>query len=274
MQEVRFQAHRGGLLEVPENTLLAYRHAWAIRGAIPEIDIQTSADGVFVCIHDDTMARTTDAPEGIRDHSISGLDADEIRKWDAGSKFDARYSGIHVPLLTEVFDEMRGHPERRAYLDLKGVDLDRLGAMISEYGLAKQVICVHGDPAMCLQLTRRFPGARTMTWLSGSPDAIKAGFAKLSESDFDGIGELQFHLRSRKESGRIQYVLDGDFLSRALVRLRETGSDLMLRPFEFDARSLRELLDAGIRLYVADEPKRFREALDAADKLEGKQDGR
>lgn len=273
-EDLYFQAHRGGLLEVPENTLLAYKYAWDIPGAIPEIDVQTSKDGIFVCIHDDTMARTTDAPKEVRDKNIPELNSDEIRRWDAGGKFDPQYVGQRVPLLSEVFEEMKGHPERQAYLDLKGVDLAQLGTMISEYGLAGQVIFVHGDPAMCLQLTERFPGARTMTWLSGTPDAIKKKFEELAKSGFKGISELQFHLRDRKENGQIRYVLDDDFLRQALAQLRAAGSDLMVRPFDFDARSLKHLLDLGIKWYVADEPKRFHDTLQATAELKGAKDAR
>ncbi len=58
-REIYFQAHRVTIVEAPENTLPAYRHAWRIFGAIPEVDVRTTADGVLVCLHDATLLLAT-----------------------------------------------------------------------------------------------------------------------------------------------------------------------------------------------------------------------
>ncbi len=260
---VQFQAHRGGLKEVPENTLAAYRHAWSIPGAIPEVDVTVTQDGQMVCIHDDSPGRTTNAPAEYRKKRISEIPLDTLRVWDAGAWFDAKYAGEKIPLLTEVFAEMKGHPERQVYLDLKDVDLAKLGTVIAEYGLASQVIFVHGAPEMCKKLQSLFPGARTMTWISGEPVTIKKRFAELAQTSnsFAGISQLQFHLTALHTAPEIAYALDDAFLREAVAKTRAAGVELQLRPFEFDAHSLRKLQDLGVRSFVADEPKRFAEAL-------------
>ncbi len=256
-----FQAHRGGLLEVPENTMVAYRHAWAIAGAVPEIDVSVTADGAMVCMHDDTPARTTNAPTEFKSKPIRSIPLDELRKWDAGGKFDPKYIGEKVPLLKEVFQEMKGHEERQAYLDLKDVDLTALLALIDEYGLRKQIIFVHGDVAMCEKLQNLYPGARTMTWLSGSPDKVRERFNKLAEDAFRGISQLQFHLKTASTTPEITYVFDDAFLADAVAKTRAAGVDLQLRPFDFDAKSLHRLTSLGVRWFVADAPKRFADCL-------------
>ena len=53
-------AHRGNRVACPENTLAAFRHALADGADIIETDLHLTADGVFVCIHDATVDRTTD----------------------------------------------------------------------------------------------------------------------------------------------------------------------------------------------------------------------
>ncbi|MBI9096383.1 MAG: hypothetical protein JEY71_16075 [Sphaerochaeta sp.] len=53
-----FQAHRGGMDEVYENTLSAIQYAWTFSHAIPETDIRQLIDGTLVCCHDDTLKRT------------------------------------------------------------------------------------------------------------------------------------------------------------------------------------------------------------------------
>jgi glycerophosphoryl diester phosphodiesterase len=262
--DVHFQAHRGGLLEVPENTLAAYRHAWSILGAIPEVDVAVTKDGVMVCMHDDTPERTTTATEEFRKKPLPEIPSEQLRTWDAGTKFNAKYAGEKVPLLTEVFDEMKGRPERQAYLDLKDVDLSKLVALIDRYGLRQQIIFVHGDPKVCAKLQRLYPGARTMTWLSGSPEKIKERFEKLAREGFAGISQLQFHLEAVETQPEIRYALDRSFLLRAIEKTRAANVDLQVRPFEFDAKSLEYLTGLGIRWFVTDEPKRF------ADTLAGK----
>jgi len=53
-------AHRGNQALYPENTIGAFRRAVDDGADILETDLQVTADGEFVCIHDDTVDRTTD----------------------------------------------------------------------------------------------------------------------------------------------------------------------------------------------------------------------
>ncbi|MBW7864337.1 MAG: pectate lyase [Candidatus Hydrogenedens sp.] len=260
---VFFQAHRGGMLEVPENTLAAFRHAWSCPGAVPEVDVTTSKDRELVCIHDDTLARTTDAPEPVSKTPVWELTAEQIRQWDAGVKFGGQYAGEKVPLLSEVLEMMREAPERRAYLDLKRVDLEQLAAMLREYGVMDRVIFVHGNPAELARLQGLFPGAQTMTWLSGSPARIKSGYEQLLADKFKGISQLQFHLNVSRKEPDIEYFLDKEFLARALRETADAGVALQVRPMDFDVKSLGKLIDLGIRWFVADEPRRFADTVAA-----------
>ncbi len=265
---VFFQAHRGGLLEVPENTLAALDHAWAIPGAVPEIDLRTTSDNVIVCMHDETPKRTTNAPPPWADANLREIPLEQVRQWDAGAHFGAAYAGEKVPTLDEVFDRMKGRPERQVYLDIKDVDLDALPAKIRGYALDRQVIFVHGDPEMCGKLQALYPGARTMTWISGTPTAIRARYGELARGGFAGISQLQFHLRARRAQPPFAYVLDDDFLREAVRATRAAGVELQLRPFQFDAASLRRLMDLGVRWYVTDEPRAFAAAVEAARRLD------
>lgn len=255
-----FQAHRGGLDEMPENTLAAFRRAWSIPGAVPEVDIRTTADGVLICLHDETLARTTDAPEPLRSTPVAELEYADIGRWNAAVNHPGYRETARVPRLTEFLDLMAAGSERQAYLDIKDAGLDALWALVRERGLEDRVIAVHGDPAFCAELRQRF-GVRTMTWLSGEPDEIKQQYNALREKHFSGISQLQFHLRVARTKPRIEYVLDEAFLRRAAAETRSHGVELQLRPFRFDPESLGRLLDLGVRWYVADAPAAFAEAL-------------
>jgi len=248
------QAHRGGLDEVPENTLPAFEHAWKIPGAIPEMDLQTTQDGVIVLMHDTFASRTSDAAPPWDRKRLREIPWSIVQTWDVGAKFDAAFVGTRVPTLNDVFAAMKGHPERQVYLDLKDVDLDVLKARILAEKLEKQVIFVHGNIAMCAKLKALYPGARTMTWLSGAPQQIKDRFAKLTDQEIAGLSQLQFHLQVKASGPPIEYVLDDDFLRAAVARLQPHGVVLQLRPFQFDHESLHRLAGLGIQWYVADAP--------------------
>jgi len=259
--EVFYQAHRGGLAEVPENTMAAFRHAWSCPGAVPEVDIRTTRDNVFVCLHDETPSRTTNAPPDFEHKKISAIDCDTVRQWDAGSWFAPKFAGEKVPLLTEVFEEIKGRPKRLIYLDAKHVDLDLLAALVCEYGLNEQVIFTHEDPELGQAFKEKVAGAQSMTWLSGPPVLIKSRFRKLAEKKFGGVDQLQLHLKAARTTPEIVYALDEEFLHQAIEKTRGAGVQLQLRPFQFDPQSLRPLIDAGVRWFVTDEPRRFSEAL-------------
>ena len=97
-------AHRGasGAGLAPENTLAAIEHAIQIGVDVVEIDIQVTADGKLVVVHDATLDRTTDSKGSIRDQT-----ADRVRRADAGSWFDMEFSDQQVPLLEEALELAR-----------------------------------------------------------------------------------------------------------------------------------------------------------------------
>lgn len=66
-------AHRGNRVACPENTLAAFRRAFEERADILETDLHLSADGVFVCIHDATVDRTTGGSGAVAEMSLAEL---------------------------------------------------------------------------------------------------------------------------------------------------------------------------------------------------------
>lgn len=261
---VFFQSHRGGMNEVPENTLAALEHSWAIPGAVPEVDLRTTRDGVIICLHDATLERTTNAAPPDASIPVKQMDYEQVSRWDAGVRFNERYQGERVPRLDEVFSRMKERPERQINLDLKAVSLEAVVAMIDAHGLREQVWWVHGQPSMCEKLAALWPGSRVMTWISDPPETLKRRFDRMAARNFHGVSLLQFHLRPVESASPIRYELDDAYLKNAVETLASKGVRLQVRPFAFDAESLRRLTGLGIRWFVTDEPKAFREALTEA----------
>src|SRR3970040_315639 len=81
-------AHRGGAGLRPENTLAAFSHAVAIGADVLEIDVQPTADGAIVCIHDATVDRTTDGQGRVDSFTLK-----ELRKLDAGHNWSGDGGG-------------------------------------------------------------------------------------------------------------------------------------------------------------------------------------
>lgn len=112
-------AHRGGAGLRPENTLAAFSHAVAIGADVIEMDVQPTADGAIVCIHDATVDRTTDGRGRVDSFTL-----DELRKLDAGHNwsgdggrsFPYRGQAIRIPTLEEVFSRF---PRTRMIVEMK-----------------------------------------------------------------------------------------------------------------------------------------------------------
>jgi len=139
-------AHRGASGYAPEHTLAAYRLALEQRADFVEPDLGVSKDGVLVCLHDDTLERTTniatvfpdrpspDAPRRrpSRRWLANDFTVDEIRQLDAGSWFDPRFAGQRVPTFQDMIDLVRGkaglYPELKSppLYRARGVDMEKI----------------------------------------------------------------------------------------------------------------------------------------------------
>ena len=82
--------HRGASAHTPENTLLAFRRALELGADGIEVDIQRTADGELVLIHDDAVDRTTNGTGIVGEMTYAALAA-----LDAGE-------GERIPTLTEM----------------------------------------------------------------------------------------------------------------------------------------------------------------------------
>jgi glycerophosphoryl diester phosphodiesterase len=96
-------AHRGGADHAPENTFAAFDNAPSLGTTWVESDLRCSSDGEIVLLHDSSVDRTTDGTGDVAQLSVA-----ELKALDAGSWFDARYSGERIPTLAEFFARYRG----------------------------------------------------------------------------------------------------------------------------------------------------------------------
>lgn len=121
-------AHRGLLRHAPENTLANFRACLTLRLGF-EFDVRRTGDGHLVCIHDETVDRTTDGTG-----SVAAMTLEQIRRLDAGSWFDPRFAGERVPTIEEVLKlaaEFRQHDIVLA-VDLKAAHVEEEVVRLAE----------------------------------------------------------------------------------------------------------------------------------------------
>lgn len=113
-------AHRGLLKHSPENTLSNFRACLELRIGF-EVDVRRTKDGHLVCVHDDTVDRTTNGHG-----AVSELTLEQIKRLDAGAWFAPTFQGERIPTFDEVLTviEKHAHDPVLIAIDLKAQDIE------------------------------------------------------------------------------------------------------------------------------------------------------
>jgi len=154
-------AHRGLLRHAPENTLANFRASIEL-GIGFEFDVARTADGHLVCIHDDSVGRTTGG-QGI----VSEMTLAELRKLDAGRWFDTRFAGQKIPTIDEVLALIASSPNSGAVYaaDLKARDVERdIVELAVKHGVLNRLVFIGrtiSEPSVREKLKRASPQAST-----------------------------------------------------------------------------------------------------------------
>lgn len=136
-------AHRGASGSAPEHTFAAYQLALAQKADFVEPDLAVSSDGQLICLHDDTLERTTNvaqvypdrysrewAGRGGEKHWVANdFTAEEIKRLDAGAWRGPAFAGAKVPTWQEMIALVRGkagiYPELKSppLYAARGIDM-------------------------------------------------------------------------------------------------------------------------------------------------------
>lgn len=201
---IKIIAHRGGANLAPENTLAAFKNAIRLGVDMIEIDVHLSKDGHIIVIHDFTLDRTTTGKGKIADLTLA-----EIRKCDAGIKFDKKFRGEKVPTLEETMELLNGktgllieikkdRDEQYPGIEKKVVDL------IHRYDAKSWVIVQSFNKYAILQTKKLDPGITTFYLAGRDFDSLYsdiAGQLKAGEKivrEFEGIAPHYSQLNDEK----------------------------------------------------------------------------
>jgi glycerophosphoryl diester phosphodiesterase len=139
-------AHRGSSADRPECTLASVQRAIKAGATAVEVDVRTTKDGHLVILHDATLDRTTNGTGRLQDKTLA-----EVRRLDAGSWFDPKYSDQRVPTLKEVLVRCRDKID--ILLDLKQQGEEFAKAVVAE-------VKSHGSPKRTIVGVRSVEQAR------------------------------------------------------------------------------------------------------------------
>jgi glycerophosphoryl diester phosphodiesterase len=135
---VEITGHRGSKVRAPENTLSALRQAIAEGADYAEIDVQTTADGVVVLLHDADLMRVASLNRRLRD-----INYPELKHIDVGSWFAPEFSNERIPTLQEAVDVARGRIKLNIELKFTWADptlAEKVGNIIRQKGFSSDCV--------------------------------------------------------------------------------------------------------------------------------------
>lgn len=258
-------AHRGASAYAPEHTLASYRLAIEQRADYIEQDLAVTKDLVLICLHDESLERTTNVEEVFPDRAVidsatgkkqwlaGDFTVAEIKQLDAGSWFDARFSGERIPTWEEAVAAIGTaaglYPELKTpalYRD-RGIDQTALFIeSVTRLGLhnrpAGSIIVQSFDDLPLTELTKALPSL-PRTFLIDNRDGARwvttEGLAQIARFA-TGIGPAKALLDGRPEVVKMAH---------------EAG--LTVTPYTFTTRSARTTtrfasLTDEMRYYLSD----------------------
>lgn len=155
-------AHRGCCTQYPENTLTAFAAACRYEIAGIELDIQLTADGELVVIHDEKVDRTTDGTGMVKDFTLAELQRLNIASPDGQVE--------HIPTMAAVFDLLAPVcREHGLYINIElknsvvaypGME-EKILALVAEKGLAPYIVYSSFNPDSIIRLKQLDPTVQT-----------------------------------------------------------------------------------------------------------------
>jgi glycerophosphoryl diester phosphodiesterase len=220
-------AHRGASAAAPENTIAAVQLAIDSGAQWVEIDVQETADGHVVVVHDSDLKKIGGSPL-----TIAGSTLEQLRQVDIGSRFAPEFADQRIPTLEEVLTLCK----------------DRIGVNIELKYYGKQV-----------QLEQRVADIVERTGMTG-----QVMFMSLSYEGIQVLHQLRpdwkVGLLSSVAVGNLAdlnvdfLALNGRAASRRLIRhAHARGKEVMVWTVN-DAVTMASMLGRGADGLITDEP--------------------
>lgn len=206
-------AHRGFAREAPENTLAAFRACLDMRIGF-ECDVRQAADGTLVCLHDETLDRTTSGHGQLAEFSLA-----DVRRLDAGQWFSRQFTGERVPTFAETLGLLAECPDKSLLvaIDIKTSAAEAEREMVrqaSDRGLLDQLVFI-GSAIESALVRRRLKEANARARTARLVTDAAAISAAIDDRDCDWV-YVRF-IPAADDVRRIQLAGKRVFLAGPLV---------------------------------------------------------
>lgn len=232
--QILITAHRAGAVRGPENTLAALRQAIAEHADYAEIDVQTSADGQLVVLHDADLMRIANDPR-----KVSELSTAQIQAADAGSWHSAAFVGESVPLLSEMLDLARNQIGLNIELKYNRPDpllAEKVVALLQQENMTQQVVITSLDARAIEEVRQRDPSIATgliVTTAIGDPSRTDTQFLAINQS----VATEKFIARAHKSGKQIHVWTVNN--PKQMIRMLALGADVLITDHPQEAVAIR-----------------------------------
>ena len=183
-RDIAITAHRGSSLKAPENTISALEQAIADGADYAEIDVQTTADGMVILLHDADLMRVSSS-----DRKIMETRYEQLGKIDIGSWFSKDFSSERIPTLEEAIRFCKGKIKLNIELKYNRPDpelAEKVGNLIRSNAFAKNCVITSLDYGELKKFKALFPEIK-----AGLTVFQALGDFTASEVDFFSIDATQ-----------------------------------------------------------------------------------
>ena len=200
-------AHRGDWRYAPENSLEAVEHSIKNGVDVVEVDLQRTADGVLIIMHDATLDRTTSGKGKIAETSL-----EDIRKLTLRSGCGTR-TPHKVPTLEELLLATKG----RVLVNLDKADryFDEVYPLLQKTGTARQIIMKGGKPDA--EVRQRYGKYLDEIIYMPIVNLDKKDALKTINDFLAGTRPVAFELLYKSDSNPLPARLAGELKGKALI---------------------------------------------------------
>jgi len=242
-------AHRGASAGAPENTLAAVELAIEEGSDWVEIDVQETADGRVVVIHDRDLRRV-----GGVDVWVADATYEQLQDIDIGSWFAPQYADQRVPTLEQVLEMCRDRVGVNIELKFYGREErleERVVDIVESTGMESQIVVM----SMKRDAVRKMKELRP-DWTIGLLTAVAIGDLTRVEADFlavnTGLATPAFVRAAHRAGKEVQVWTVNDALTSFAVIARGVDAVITDRPAMVRRVLLRHAEMTAVERFVAD----------------------
>lgn len=217
LHAVEIIGHRGASYDAPENTVISAKLGYQQKADGVELDLYLTKDNTLAVLHDATTKRTTGVDGKIKEMTLA-----EIKKLDAGSWKDKKYTGEKIPTLDEMLEVVpKG---KRLVIEIKDKDV----AIV---------------PPIIDSLKRTKKTSKDALFISFNYPVLLA--AKKALPDYIALYLASY--KPDKTTGKVKPDLD-----ELIAQCKEAGFEglNLEQKWPIDAAFAKKVHDAGLKLYV------------------------